>query len=299
MTAQAVLSRPMPLHRYLHEHRVFAALEKNKCVELPFDPTFLEPRARAIIAGMKSISDDPENAKKLFPFDPYVIDAYGEKYHQEAGYKHETGGGENKHVLQFIKGAPYANGIMGDPLCPTAREHSTVGALLQALSDIHDEMRQVALTFAAHVDDGHGKARPYQGSLYERIYDGTIVIRVIRYPEEHDGVSDAYMHFDRGTLSFALVTTQKGLVIELPSGERIGIDECSYDTICAFFGRKYSAATRNIRDACPHGVKYVRTGIGDRYSIVVFVHSKALPDEAAWLLENNDAIRELQRSFVI
>jgi hypothetical protein len=272
----------------LLDQGVFAALKERGYAELPVDAGLLQSRITPIIAGMQRITSDSA-LRALFPFHPHTTDAYGNEYQQEAGLKHETRKGENKYVFQYIRGARWALGRMG--AAEMDAPHETVRSFLEALDALEDLARTTALSLARTVDQRFGRNAPYTGSLYLRVLRGTIVLRVLRYLEVAALANDAIPHIDRGLLTLHIYATHEGLIVVLPNGEQVRVRECELDSITAFWGRKYMAASRGKTRGVPHGVKYKRVGGEDRYCIVAFIHPETIEADASWLRANDQAVK--------
>lgn len=267
----------------LFEKGAHIFLRQNNSVELSADPAFLRSRSAAVMSGMQILTES-EDLCALFPWHTHVADAYKNKYEQEAGLKHERSDGENKFVFQYIRGAEYG-----------ADAHARCGAFLSAVSDLDAKAREYALGIAECVDTSYGRNKPYSGSLYERISLGTSVTRVLRYLPTALGASDACPHIDRSLLTIHWKASHQGLYIFQPDGSKTRIKECYNNAVCAFFGRKYIAATQEIGNGCPHGVKYDRRPGEDRYSIVTFVHPYAIESDVEWLLAHDADIKAKER----
>ncbi len=261
-------------------------LKQNNFVELSANPAFVRSRTAAIQSGMETITSDPK-LRELFPFYGHLVDGYGSKYQQETGLKHEQSDGENKFVFQYIDGVDY----------PT--DNHACRAFLRALSEIDAMGREYAIGLAECHDTAFGNAQPYEGTLVDRVRRGTSVTRVLRYLPVEDGASDAYPHIDRGIISIHWKASHEGLYVFLPDGSKTRVRECENDSVCAFFGRKYVAATQQIGNGCPHGVRYDRKPGKDRYSIVTFVHPAAVDSDVAWLLAHDAEIKAYERSITL
>ncbi len=260
-------------------------LKRNNSIELSANPALVRSRSAAVMSGMRTLTEDPD-LRSLFPWHTHIADTYGPKYEQEAGLKHDQNDGENKFVFQYIRGAAYG-----------AEAQARYGEFLTAVSDLDTKAREYALGIAECIDTSYGRNKPYSGSLYERIHLGTSVTRVLRYLPTEGGSSDAYPHIDRSLITIHWKASHQGLYIFLPDGSKVRIKECSNDAVCAFFGRKYIAATQQIGNGCPHGVRYDRKPGEDRYSIVTFVHPAAIDSDVLWLLAHDADIKAKERQI--
>lgn len=296
--AAAVLERHDQILRSdLRGSKVIQTLMRDQCLELSVDPVWMKDQCVAAIDGMRLVTSNPE-IQALFPWHTHLDDAYGRKYEQEAGLKHETEDGENKYVFQFIHGARYAIGEMGR-YTSTSFHASHISPFLSALSSIEKMARSIGLEIARRMDESLGTTRPYSGNLFDRILRGTVVLRVLQYKEVAASSLDAIPHIDRSVLTIHIYASHEGLVIVLPNGEKIRIKECSFDWVCAFFGRKFMAMTHNTSNGRPHGVKYVRKNDEDRFCIVAFIHPIAIDSDAAWLLAHDAQVKAYERKILL
>jgi hypothetical protein len=279
------------LPAYLARISAHRRLQEERCIHLETDARILARELRTVENGMRLMTESGELRKK-FPFFSFKKDAYGEKYEQEAGLKHETRDGENKYVFQYIREA-YANGRRGSFDVPDLRPFFAV------LQNLDQRALDISLALAEHLDHIGGDSRPYTGSMLRRIARGTRVTRVLRYLPVENESSDAYPHIDRSIFSVHWGATHQGLWLYMPDGSRIRTDETDAGNVCLFTGRKYAAATRDSAAGCPHGVKYERTDGEDRYSFITFVHPEPLDEDVAWLLENDASLKTYERSLTL
>ncbi len=266
-----------------HIRSVCDSLLRDRYAEMPIDRLFLGSRMRVIFKGMRHLTES-ERLHKYFPWKVFRADAYGSAYTQEVGLTHREDRGEDKYVFQYASGHSYS----AVPSCKN---------FLDALEDLNDHAFRVSVRIAEHLD-ARGICSQ-QGSFAERIRLGTCITRVLRYCTNEEGKSDAYPHADRGIFSIHWGASHEGLWVFRPNGSRTRIRELEADTIAVFTGRKFAAALRDRTAVCPHGVGFMSTDGGDRYSVVTFVHPGAAASDVRWLLDNDDAMKDFERTLAL
>jgi len=260
----------------------------NRYLEIEVDPEFLGPRLAVLRSGMKTITD--KDGRGDFPFRTFHREAYGPKYDQEVGLKHETRDGENKWVFQFIRHADN----------PALFNHSEYGAFLCAFADIDSMACNISLALAEALDESSYRDL-YIGSMRERAEGGRCVHRGLRYLAVHSEQAphDAYPHGDRSLWSIHLGSSHNGLVLFSREGGQVATNELDNGLITVFLGRKFAAATRDTTMCCPHGVKTDRAIREDRYAFVSFFHPAVLASDVEWLAANDDALKAYEHSLTI
>lgn len=264
------------------------AVIRNGHIELPIDPEFLGPRLGVIRAGMKKITETPE-LQEAFPFRVAGTDAYGDRYNMEVGLR-QRNDRERKWWFQYMPKAY---------LAPSPAQRKT-GAFLGALHDLDKKAIEIAIALAECFDARNRRkntSEKYDGSMAQRIRNGSCITRVLRYLSV-DTVASAYPHVDRAAFTVHWGATHEGLVVFGPSGDRMRVRERSNDIVAVFPGEKFAAISRgSLGLGTPHGVKRDREANEDRYAFVSFVHPEAVDGDVAWLLAHRSEIEERERSL--
>jgi hypothetical protein len=229
----------------------------------PVHPDFLGQRLPHILQGMQRITEHPKE-QKYFPWQTLPADLYGQDQAIEYGLRLPEAGKPPKYVFHYVCGI--------ESLLEGWVPQNQYKPFLWALHGVATWSHKLAIAAAAQFDQNNRGV--YSGSLAERLQQGQVVVRVLRYKHTQD--TCAQTHFDRSLLTLHLHASHPGLVLFGPDNTPHEFPETAHGPVAIFPGAKFIGATGGAYGPLtPHGVRASEAS-DDRYALVSFIHPKAV-----------------------
>ncbi len=253
----------------------------------PIHPDFLGERLPLILEGMRRITDNPRRHRH-FPWCILPQDLYGPDQEIEYGLRLPEQGKPKKYVFHYVLGMEdFLGGTL--PTCQYTK-------FLWALRSITTWSHKLATEVAARFDqENHGA---YSGLLTDRIKQGRVVVRVLRYVGAQHAPR-AQTHFDRSALTLHLHASHPGLVLFDPNGVPQEFPATNLGLVAIFPGAKFIAATGGAYGLLtPHGVRASDIP-DDRYALVSFIHPTAVQSDVNFWRDVQPVLAALTKKLVV